>query len=214
MPQRWTLVELDPALIAAGARRPAPAPAVAVAYRRADLARALEEVLAGPVHLVTCSALLDLVSADWLARLVRLLIARDLAFLAVLSYDGLVELEPPHPLDREVIGLVNRHQRTEKGFGPALGPEAVRYCTELLRAAGEVSLVARSDWRAGPADAALQRALIMGWSEAARAIAPERTAAITSWQEERLRAIEAGLGRARVGHLDLLRLPRRERAAS
>lgn len=210
--QRWTLVEHDPALILAG-RGLLPS-GVEARYRRADLVHELEAVLEGPVDLVTCSALLDLVSAAWLERLVRVVRARDLALLAVLSYDGRVELEPAHPLDGEVIGLVNRHQRTDKGFGPALGPEAALALGRALQGAGETPLVASSDWRAGPADAALQRALVLGWAEAARALAPGRAAAIGSWQDERLQAIAAGGARCRVGHLDLLRLPSREQRAA
>jgi SAM-dependent methyltransferase len=210
--QRWTLVEHDPALILAG-RGLLPA-GVEASYRRADLARELEAVLEEPVDLVTCSALLDLVSAAWLERLVRIVRARDLALLAVLSYDGRVTLEPALEADALVIGLVDRHQRTDKGFGPALGPDAALALGRALHAAGETPLVATSDWRAGPADVGLQRALVPGWAEAARAIAPERAPAIDSWERQRLQAIAAGGASCRVGHLDLLRLPCREERAA
>ncbi|MCS6779812.1 MAG: class I SAM-dependent methyltransferase [Geminicoccaceae bacterium] len=206
--QAWTLVEHDPALIAAGEARLPATGAVRAAYRRADLVAELEAVLEEPCDLVTCSALLDLVSADWLERLVRIVRARDLALLAVLTYDGRVHLEPAHPLDEEAIALVNRHQRTDKGFGPALGPEAGIALARALHGAGDAPLLALSDWDAGPGDRAFQRALVEGWAEAASAIAPERAPAIDSWRRDRLRAIEAGGARARVGHVDLLRLPR------
>lgn len=204
--QSWTLVEHDPALILAG-RALLPS-GMDATYRRADLAGGLETVLKGPCDLVTCSALLDLVSAGWLERLVRIVLARDLALLAVLTYDGRVVLEPAHEQDGAVIELVNRHQRTDKGFGPALGPEAALALGRLLHEAGETPLVSTSDWQAGPEHRALQRALVAGWAEAARAMAPERAAQIGSWERDRLAAIEAGRARCRVGHLDLLRLPR------
>lgn len=207
-PQRWTLVELDPALIAAGEPLLPRSGSVEAAYRRADLVGELEAVLEGPVDLLTCSALLDLVSAGWLERLARLVVERDLALLAVLTYDGRVVLEPPHSLDGPVIDLVNRHQRTDKGFGPALGPEAAFALARLLEAAGDRPRVELSDWTAGPADRAFQTALVEGWAEAAAAIAPERAGAIASWCEERRRLIVAGRNGCRVGHRDLLRLPR------
>ena len=45
--------------------------------------------LDGPVNLVTASALLDLVSAEWLERLVNEVAARRLPFYAALNYDTL-----------------------------------------------------------------------------------------------------------------------------
>lgn len=211
--QSWTLVELDPALIEAGSRRLSGALGAEAVYRRADLVADLETLLGEPCELVTCSALLDLVSADWLERLVGLIRQRDLALLAVLTYDGRVELEPALPLDGEVIALVNRHQRTDKGFGPALGPEAAVRLGRLLHAAGDQPLVALSDWVAGPHDKALQEALIEGWAQAAAAIAPDRAPQIASWKRQRLDLVAAGGARCRVGHLDLLRLPRGQRSA-
>lgn len=208
VPQSWTLVEHDPALILAG--RGATPPGVPVVWRRLDLASELEAALEGHVDLVTCAALLDLVSAAWLGRLVRLVQRRNLALLAVLSYDGRVALDPAHALDGEVIDLVNRHQGTDKGFGPALGPRAATELGRLLHAAGDEPLVALSDWVAGPEDRALQTALVEGWAAAAAAIAPGRATAIGSWMAERLEAIAAGRASCRVGHLDVLRLPRRQ----
>ena len=76
------------------------------------------------VDLVTTSALLDLVSDDWLERFVVETAARRLPVYAALTYDGRASLEPADRLDEAVIGAVNRHQRRDKGFGPALGPAA------------------------------------------------------------------------------------------
>ena len=58
-----------------------------------DLARDLEAALDGPVDLVTTSALLDLVSDDWLERLAIEAAARRLPVYAALSYDGRIELD-------------------------------------------------------------------------------------------------------------------------
>ena len=77
-----------------------------------------------PVDLVTTSALLDLVSAEWLERLAVEAAARRLPVYAALTYQGSASLDPAEPFDLEVIAAVNRHQRRDKGFGLALGPEA------------------------------------------------------------------------------------------
>ena len=100
-------------------RRMSPSTAVAL-----DLTRDLEAALEGPVDLVTASALLDLVSETWLERLAVETAARSIPLYAALSYDGRIELTPPDPLDAAIVAAVNAHQRTDKGFGPALGPAA------------------------------------------------------------------------------------------
>ena len=88
-----------------------------------DLNHDLEAALDGPVDLVTTSALLDLVSDEWLQRFVVETAARRLPVYAALSYDGRIEMTPADAADEKIIAAVNAHQRTDKGFGPALGPD-------------------------------------------------------------------------------------------
>ena len=76
-----------------------------------------------PAGLITASALIDLVSAAWLEELAALVRQTDCGLYVVLTFDGRIDWQPAHPLDLAVRNLVNRHQRTDKGFGPALGPE-------------------------------------------------------------------------------------------
>jgi SAM-dependent methyltransferase len=196
-PQHWTLIEHDPRLIAAGARALS-LPGLSFAYRRGDLAGELETLVPAQIDLVTAAALIDLTSAAWLDRLAALVRARRCALLVVLSYDGRIELAPPHRDDATIIAAVNRHQTGDKGFGAALGPAAHGHLRDRLAAAE-----GRSDWRLGPADGALQAALIAGWAEAAASlgVAAER------WLAARAELIAAGAASARVGHHDLLWLP-------
>ena len=58
------------------------------------------------------------------------------ALLAVLTYDGRMTLTPPDPFDAHVRRLVNRHQRTDKGFGAALGPLATDWLCQQARSHG------------------------------------------------------------------------------
>src|SRR6266576_2796772 len=62
--QMWRLTDNDLGLLAQAAALGRP-PDVTVAARAIDLARDLEIALDGPIDLVTASALIDLVSADW-----------------------------------------------------------------------------------------------------------------------------------------------------
>src|SRR5437764_454874 len=102
--QSWRLVDNDLSLLARAGALAKP-PDLTVTPVPVDLARDLEAALDGPVELVTTSALLDLVSHDWLERLVTEIAARRLTIYAALSYDGLATLEPK---DRSRAALLGR----------------------------------------------------------------------------------------------------------
>lgn len=207
-PQAWTLVEHDPALIAAGTAALAGLPAdVTAAYADIDLARDLASAIPAGTNLVTTAAFLDLVSEAWLDELVALVLERRAALHVVLTCDGGLRWRPGDIFDAEMKRLFEMHQRTDKGFGPALGPDAVAALETRLRPANGELLVAASDWRLGYADQALQTALLEGYSRAAAEIAPGQAAEIADWQAQRARQIAAGRSEHRVGHKDLLWLP-------
>jgi len=179
--QAWTLIDHDPDLLAAarteltrwsdahrgtgdrlqlkkGDRT------LTIRFRRADL-RALDFDLTD-VDLVTCSALLDLVSQDWAYALCTLLAETRTPFLALLTYSGGVQLRGGDALSVRMSQLFDRHMRTDKGFGPALGGDAANVIGSRLMAAGyDVSLRA-SPWVLGQADAALATELARGWASA------------------------------------------------
>ena len=120
---------------------------------------------------MTASALLDLVSADWLDRLARKIVARGLLFYAALTYDGRVTFEPADPFDAVVIEAVNRHQRGDKGFGPALGPTAGEAAITRFEALRYEVVRGTSDWLLGPQDIEIQGDLLSGWAAAANELA-------------------------------------------
>ena len=121
--QNWRLVDNDLGLLARAASAGEP-PHLSVMTQPVDLARDLELALDGPLDLVTASALLDLVSAEWLDRLIIEAAARRLPVYAALTYDGRTVVEPAAAFDAELLAGFNLHQRTDKGFGPALGPRS------------------------------------------------------------------------------------------
>jgi hypothetical protein len=178
-----------------------------VATRRLDLSRSLDEVVLPPGCLVTASALLDLVSRDWLAALTARVTAAGASVLWALSYTGNVSLDPTHAADSAIVALVNRHQLTDKGFGPALGPAAHSAARDLLAQAGYRVAEADSTWRCGPEAGELISALVEGWADAAREISPADSSRIESWREQRVRTASGGGLRVAVSHSDLIALP-------
>lgn len=154
--------------------------------------------------LITASALLDLVSEPWLMQLIKQGHASGSDLFFALSYDGRIVLTPSRAEDQEILGLVNRHQRGDKGFGAALGPTASEVAERLALDAGYWARSAASDWRIGPDEAALQAALLDGWLEAALELASNEGRRLLAWRQARQRAIDAGELQILVGHRDLI----------
>ena len=113
---------------------------------------------------MTASALLDLVSEDWLGRLADACRKAGSAALFALTYDGHVEWTPPDRDDALLRMLVNRHQETDKGFGPALGPRAAGTAVALFTALGYRARQATSAWRIDTGGLEIQSRLIEDWS--------------------------------------------------
>jgi len=195
--QPWRLAEKDPALLAQAPAAPH------IAHRHCDIDRELEVILAGVVG-VTASALLDLVSAPWADRLAQIMARDRLPGLFALTYDGRMAFDPSDPRDSLVVEAFNRHQATDKGFGPALGPDAVRHLRGALRGSGAAIAAERSDWRVPATATAMVAALIEGMVTPATEMAPVHAAAIAAWADRRRAQIAAGVLRLTVGHRDLL----------
>ena len=161
-------------------------------------------------HLVTASALLDLVSPQWLRTLVVHCRKERASALFTITYNGLFSCAPAEVEDGLVRDLMNEHQKTDKGLGgPAAGPEAVARTVRCFAEAGYHVQCEPSDWALGPAELDVQRMLVDGWAEAAIEIAPDRASTIGAWRARRLAHVEAGRSRVIVGHDDLVAwLPR------
>ena len=195
-PQTWALVDDDAALIAK-----APPD---VLRHRGDLNRVLDDHgLFEGCAVVTASALLDLVPERWLEKLVLRAKAAGAAMLFALNYDGRIVCSPEDPDDALVQRLVNEHQKTDKGFGPALGPDAGARAIQLMTAAGYTTRQERSDWTLDPDMRPLQRELVDGWAAAAAEVSPEQKASVDAWRARRVAYIDAGRSRIVVGHLDV-----------
>jgi hypothetical protein len=197
----WLLVDHDPSLLAHVAKAPD------VRTRCVDLSTLDDHGIFAGRTLVTASALLDLVSEEWLRTLALHCAQAGAAVLFALTYDGRIVCAPPDPGDAEIVSLVNRHQHTNNGFGPALGLDAIDAAARCFEAVGYRVQRARSDWTLPPESHELQRQLIDGWAQAAADIAPGREAVIDAWRNRRLAHIAAGASRIVVGHEDMAAWP-------
>jgi hypothetical protein len=174
-----------------------------VEARQLDLGSLTDPDIFAGRHLVTASALLDLVSQRWLEELAARCRTAGAAALFTISYNGQSCCSPSEPEDEAIRDLLNRHQNRDKGLGgPAAGPEAASWAIRCFTEAGYHVRTEPSDWSLGPADPALQRRLIEGWADAAieMGLAP---ATVAGWCGRRNAHIEAGRSRIVVGHLDI-----------
>ena len=206
--QVWKLVDNNLGLLARAADTPR-MERTTVTATPVDLAVDLEVALDGAVDLVTTSALLDLVSASWLERLATEVAVRRLPFYEALTYDGRVEFEPSDPQDRSVIDAVNKHQRNDKGFGPALGPTAVTAATAAFERLGYEVTRGPSDWTFGPEDQEIQMDILVGWATAAREMGALGLDDLAAWLRRRQESVAARRSQIRVGHVDLFAQPKR-----
>lgn len=225
--QRWRLVDHDAALLAAvpealmrwarphgwrvrpsgdGLRVDGGGFQLDIACVQADLAADADTVPFDGAQLVTCAALLDLVSASWLEALVARCAGIGAAVCWALSVDARLTWTDAEADDALVYDAFRAHQRRDKGFGAALGDAAVQVATQSLATAGYRLQTAESDWfvdgTRGAADRAMLRALIDGMAHAAREQCPAHAARIDAWRARRLATL--GATRLRVGHIDLL----------
>lgn len=203
-PLAWRLLDHDAGLLAAvlpGHAQPD------VAIEVCDFqAGQLERLVAG-ADVVTASALLDLTSADWIAALCAACARHGAALLVALTVDGRVAFGPPDATDAVVRAEVERDQRRDKGLGRALGGGAPAALRAALARCGYRVIERPSDWRLERADAALARAWIAGWAEAAARQCPEQATDFTAWAARRTAALADGALALKVGHQDMLGLP-------
>jgi len=215
--QDWICIDNDAELLDALSRetRALTTAGHSISTRQIDLAgdigativEGFEKAGSGCGRLVTASALLDLVSQAWLENLAAACAHVGASAWFALSYDGRIELAPQHAKDSWLQSLINVHQRSNKGFGEALGPKAHAAACAAFARHGYKVLEARSDWRLTTEESELQGELIEGWLGAARELANDDTA-LTDWSALRRSQIAAGALEIHVGHSDLLALPR------
>jgi SAM-dependent methyltransferase len=217
--QSWTLVDYDPALLAAA--RVALADwadahtadgdmlvltkgnaKLQVAFKQADLASDQLDACFDPVpDLVTASALFDLASAAFIKRFAATVARHRSVFYTVLTYNGIQKWTPRTPADQSMTAAFHRHQMTDKGFGVSCGPTAAVTLADQFETHGYMIEEGDSPWRLyGDEDRALVQALATGFAAAVRETKAVDAASIDQW----LATPRTG---SEVGHTDTLAIP-------
>ncbi|MEI6837539.1 MAG: methyltransferase [Alcaligenaceae bacterium] len=214
--QHWTLVDYDPSLLEAArtavigwadhvvAEQPVlrlskNKKMLEVSFVQVDLALAIETVLGWPADLITAAAFFDLVAEPWLVRFCK---ALRTSLYTVLTYDGQEQWLPPHPSDSSILKAFHAHQKTDKGFGVAAGPEAAGILQRELQLRGFEVTLAPSPWQIDRSETALIQALATGSAAAVRETRLISAQDVDLWLAARQKAEHCT-----VGHWDILATP-------
>lgn len=192
----WRFLDNDPALLQnASTRHP---DAVCVVQ---DLSYP-EDIQFEGVSFVTASALLDVMTGAWMEALLARVAKANIPIYAALNYNGDMHWTPADTRDAQITMAFNTHQRSDKGLGPALGPDATATFARLCEAYGYRFHTAQSPWLLRPEDAALQTALLSGIAEAAH-----EAYAVDAPQWAQARHAVVAQTQAFIGHTDILAIP-------
>jgi hypothetical protein len=117
-----------------------------VRFSNVDLKHGISGLLTPRPDLVTSSAFFDLISADWIQTMAADIARQNILFHTVLSYDGRIQWFPTHTLDQAVQDAFNQDQQSDKGFGPASGPDSTSILVEAFEKQGYLCETADTPW--------------------------------------------------------------------
>jgi hypothetical protein len=214
----WHLLDQDDTLLRAARSR---FPDHRIMTARCDLRSAVRskdrfgDIIPAGTDLITVSAFIDLASIDWIAHWALRCSERAIPVYCALTIDGRFAFDPVHPGDEVFLTALARHEQTDKGFGPALGPHAPQAFGAAFGRAGYVVDEAEADWTLRADDKPLIEALIEGWAGAVLETGMMDQGDLLSWVSARISQLRDESLTITVGHKDLLaRLPQRDMTKS
>ena len=209
-PQHWVLYDRDAELLpvadADSPREASDGAPVSRETKQRDITRLDPGDLAG-ASLITASALLDMMTAEELGRLVDACAVPGCPVLITLSVTGGVDLTPGDPSDRLFAQAFNEHQRRASPAGRRLGPDAFDAAVDGFARLGFEVVVRPSPWRLGADEGALAAEWFAGWVGPACEQRPELEALRPAYVRRRLAELAEGRLSVTVDHQDLLAMP-------
>jgi hypothetical protein len=199
-PQRWVYVEPDRRLLSE-AHRPE---GTEVHPAGVEALPGLLDRPSSRCRLLTCSALLDILTTVAVRSLCRAGASHQVPMLLALTVTGAWQLDPSHRIDEQLRRAFNDFQRRS---GHA-GPDAPRIAADTMRASGLEVHRADSPWLLTPeTNAAFVDRFLTDRVSAVVEEAPKLAKAADRWLALRREQLDGRALRVEVGHLDILGLP-------
>ena len=226
--QAWTLIDYDPLLLMAAreklctwaddvisrsdnnhvdhdANRPVTLVKnnfeIKVIFLQKDLVSDFQFLLSDSVDLITAAAFFDLVAFDWMEQFCKVL---KTPLYTVLTYNGQETWLPSDDLDSKILEAFHHHQGSDKGFGSAAGPLALKSLEQLLKKDGFQVETGSSPWILGPNDSLLIQELATSTAQAVAETAKVTQEIAQQWGKSRARSL-----RCEIGHDDLFAIYRK-----
>ncbi|WP_168583236.1 SAM-dependent methyltransferase [Gephyromycinifex aptenodytis] len=197
-PATWTLVDHDPDLL----HHPMQGSGQRVVAEVSHLPELLDQDQ-DQARVVTCSALLDLLSYEQLDDLADVLIQTRTPALLSLTVTGGVSYAPADEVDPQIQSAFDAHQ----GRNDLAGPDAARHLAARCEELGAEVVRAHTPWRLAAHHEALIERFLTDRVTAALEVRPELEDVATAWLRRRLKQARAGTLALVVDHEDLLVLP-------
>ncbi|MBB3667560.1 SAM-dependent methyltransferase [Garicola koreensis] len=209
VPQRWILLDHDADLLESSTATDAEQ--VAATTRMVGSVDQLPQLMpAQAPALVTCAALLDLLSARQTALIAETISASGAAAVLSLTVTGEVSLTPADPVDQRIAAAFDAHQRR----GDLLGPDAAETLAAQLRDLGAHVELTQTDWLLDASRAEFVERYLRDRAQAAAEFDPALAEAAAQWVQRRVQQLRRGELSVRVGHHDVVSVPDAPASAS
>lgn len=202
VPQQWFLLDHD-AEILEGSSVISAAQVVSTVRQVGTVDHLGEFPLSDVPTLVTCAALLDLLSAREVALIAETIASSQASALLSLTVTGEVHLTPEDPADEAIASAFNAHQRR----GGLLGPGAAETAAATLRERGVHVEIIQTDWVLDSAHPEFVRRYLSERAEAAVEQDPGLSQTVEAWMKRRTDQVQRGELALRIGHQDVVCVP-------
>jgi hypothetical protein len=200
--QRWIHLDHDPAI---SRSVPQPDHTMIIDESVEALGRLLSS-RSGGRRLVTCSALLDVLTTDQIFHVCHAMIDKRVPALFSLTVTGTLDVTPTDPDDQLLLAAFNDHQRR----GGRAGPDATSVAREALQDGGFRVLCQQTPWQLSAASGrGFVEQVLRERLDAVVAHDPALSSAATAWLDLRRVQLDLGVLRIDLGHCDILAVPDR-----
>ena len=198
--QRWLHLDHNPMI---SRSLPLPAETMIIDEGVEALGQLLTRASGDP-QLVTCSALLDVLTTEQIQAVCSAVIDNRVPAFFSLTVTGGLRLSPTDPHDQLLLAAFNDHQRRAGGAGP----EATTLTVNLLREAEFAVTTQETPWRlTAKSGMAFVDQMLEERLAAAVAQDPALARTAAAWLELRRAQLAAGLLQIELDHCDILALP-------